>query len=45
VVVRCQKGKKRAQGIAALLRCEGFAAEYLEGGFLAWQDAGLPKVR
>lgn len=45
VVVQCQKGKKRAQGIAALLRCEGVEAEYLEGGFLAWRDAGLPMVR
>ena len=44
VVVQCQKGKKRAQGIAALLRCEGVQAEYLEGGFEAWRDAGLPLV-
>ena len=39
VVVSCQKGKKLSQGVAALLRCEGIAAESLEGGFVAWRDA------
>ena len=40
VVVSCQKGLKLSQGVAALLRHEGIEAESLEGGFLAWRDAG-----
>ena len=42
VAVVCQGGLKRAQGIAALLRAEGVAAQYLEGGFEGWRAAGLP---
>ncbi len=40
VVVSCQKGGKLAQGTAARLRAEGIRAETLEGGFVAWRDAG-----
>lgn len=43
-VVICQKGKKLSQGAAALLRCDGITAETLEGGVLAWRDAGGPLV-
>lgn len=39
-VVVCQKGLKLSEGVAALLRARGIAAEVLEGGFLAWRDAG-----
>lgn len=44
VVVLCQKGLKLSEGVAAWLRHEGAAAEVLEGGFLAWAEAGLPLV-
>jgi len=44
VVVLCQKGLKLSEGAAAWLRHEGAAAEVLEGGFLAWAEAGLPTV-
>ena len=43
-VVVCQKGLKLSQGVAGWLRHEGVAAETLEGGALAWADAGLPMV-
>ncbi len=43
-VVSCQKGLKLSQGAAAWLRNEGVAAESLDGGLLAWIDAGLPLV-
>lgn len=43
-VIVCQKGLKLSQGAAALLRHEGVQAETLEGGFVAWQEAGLPTV-
>jgi rhodanese-related sulfurtransferase len=42
VVVVCQKGKKLSEGVAALLRTQGIQAENLEGGSLAWAEAGLP---
>ena len=42
VLVVCQKGLKLSQGAAALLRCEGIAAVYLEGGNFAWRDAEQP---
>ncbi len=42
VVVLCQKGLKLSEGVAAWLRHEGARAETLEGGFLAWAEAGLP---
>ena len=44
VVVICQKGKKLSQGVAAYLRHEGIAAEYLQGGVYGWRDAGLPLI-
>jgi rhodanese-related sulfurtransferase len=44
VVVLCQKGLKLSEGTAAWLRHAGAEAEVLEGGFLAWADAGLPLV-
>lgn len=40
VVVACAEGHGRSQGLAAWLRHEGLAAEYLEGGFAAWARAG-----
>ena len=44
VVVVCKRGKKLSEGVAALLRGQGIAAEVLEGGALAWAEAGLPMV-
>jgi rhodanese-related sulfurtransferase len=44
VVVICQKGQKLSEGTAAWLRHGGIAAEVLEGGHLAWTQAGLPTV-
>lgn len=43
-VVLCQAGHRRSQGAAAWLRAERRSAEYLEGGFQAWQEAGLPLI-
>ena len=44
-VVICQKGRKLSQGVAAWLRCEGIAAEYLGGGMVGWRDMeGAPAV-
>jgi rhodanese-related sulfurtransferase len=42
VAVICQKGLKLSEGVAAWLRQAGAVAEVLEGGFLAWSEAGLP---
>lgn len=44
VVVICQKGLKLGHGVAAWLRHAGVPADSLEGGALAWADAGLPMV-
>lgn len=44
VVVLCAEGHGRSQGVAAWLRHEGVAAEYLEGGMAVWLAAGLPLV-
>ena len=44
VVAICAEGHGRSQGLAALLRSRGIAAEYLEGGHAAWRAAGLPLV-
>jgi len=44
LTIVCHKGAKISQGFAAYLRNEGAAAEVLEGGFVAWRDAGLPLV-
>lgn len=43
-VVLCQSGHRRSQGAAAWLRAEGWPAEYLEGGFQAWQEVSLPLI-
>ena len=40
VVIVCHKGKKLSQGAAAILRDMGVAAETLEGGIVAWREAG-----
>lgn len=46
VVVTCQAGLKLSQGCAAHLRHAGIEAESLEGGHLAWREAGdLPLVK
>jgi rhodanese-related sulfurtransferase len=44
VVTVCAEGHGRSQGLAALLRSRGIAAEYLEDGFAGWQAAGLPLI-
>ena len=44
VVVICKKGLKLSSGGAALLRSHGITAENIEGGKVAWRDAGLPFV-
>jgi rhodanese-related sulfurtransferase len=43
-VVVCHKGQKLSEGVAAWLRHSGGEADVLEGGFLAWAEAGLPLV-
>jgi len=45
VIVLCQKGRKLSQGTAAMLRCDGIAAQSLDGGFEAWRAAGLPLLK
>lgn len=42
VVVICSHGHARSEGAAALLRARGVDAQILEGGFHAWDAAGLP---
>jgi rhodanese-related sulfurtransferase len=44
LAIVCHKGAKISQGFAAYLRNEGTAAEVLEGGFVAWREAGLPLI-
>jgi len=44
IVVLCEAGHSRSQGAAARLRAEGRQVEYLEGGFAAWREAGLPLI-
>jgi rhodanese-related sulfurtransferase len=43
-VVVCARGRKLSEGVAALLRIQGIAAEVLEGGSVAWAAAELPMV-
>lgn len=43
-IITCQRGAKLSQGTAALLRHAGIPSESLEGGHLAWAEAGLPMV-
>ncbi|WP_038358470.1 sulfurtransferase/chromate resistance protein [Bosea sp. UNC402CLCol] len=40
VIVVCHRGLKLSEGVAAWLRQAGIAAESLEGGHLAWRQAG-----
>lgn len=40
VAVICKKGLKLSQGAAAMLRTSNINAESLEGGTLAWREAG-----
>ena len=42
VIVVCHRGKKLSEGAAAMLRAAGHQAEVLEGGNVAWVEAGLP---
>lgn len=42
IVTLCAQGHAISQGAAALLRTQGIAAEYLDGGFDAWSEADLP---
>jgi rhodanese-related sulfurtransferase len=44
-VVVCERGGKLSQGVAAWLRQAGARAEYLEGGFDAWLQAGGLLIR
>ena len=44
VVVACVHGQERSAGVASILRSEGVDAETLEGGFVAWCEAGLPVI-
>src|ERR1700761_2420554 len=44
VVVICHKGQKLSEGTAAWLRHGNIAAEILEGGQVAWNEARLPTV-
>jgi rhodanese-related sulfurtransferase len=44
VVVICHKGEKLSEGTAAWLRHGNIAAEILEGGQVAWNEASLPTV-
>jgi rhodanese-related sulfurtransferase len=43
-IVVCRHGRELSHGAAAYLRQAGVAAETLEGGFDAWEAAGLPLV-
>lgn len=43
-VLVCRHGRDLSHGAAAYLRQAGVAAETLEGGFDAWEAAGLPLV-
>ena len=44
VTVVCHKGLKLSQGAVAILRDLGVEAESLEGGIVAWREAGEPLV-
>jgi rhodanese-related sulfurtransferase len=44
-IVICHHGAKLSEGTAAWLRQFGCDAISLEGGFVAWQNLGLPLVR
>lgn len=42
VVVYCLHGLEVGQAVCGFLRDGGIDARYLEGGFEAWENAGLP---
>ncbi|HVX76305.1 MAG TPA: sulfurtransferase/chromate resistance protein [Bradyrhizobium sp.] len=44
VVVICHRGQKFSEGAAAWLRHANVAAEILEGGQVAWNEANLPTI-
>lgn len=41
VMVFCRSGNRSQEG-AAILAAKGYDASTVEGGIIAWQDAGLP---
>jgi rhodanese-related sulfurtransferase len=41
VLVFCRSGNRSQEG-AAILAAKGYDASSVEGGIIAWQDAGLP---
>jgi rhodanese-related sulfurtransferase len=43
-IVVCTRGRKLSEGAAAWLRSLGWQAEVLQGGTLAWEEAGLPML-
>jgi rhodanese-related sulfurtransferase len=43
-IVICQRGLKLSHGVAALLREAGVPADTLDGGYQAWEAAGLSRV-
>jgi rhodanese-related sulfurtransferase len=45
VVLACVKGMKVSQSVAAELRLLGVKASILEGGNLAWAEAGYPTIK
>jgi rhodanese-related sulfurtransferase len=45
VVVYCEQGRDTSQRLAARLRSKGLDSAYLEGGFGAWAESGLPTRR
>ena len=44
IVVACKAGHEMSQTTVAQLRADGFDARVLEGGYQAWDAAGLPMV-
>ena len=44
IVVACKAGHEMSQTTVAQLRADGFDARVLEGGYQAWETAGLPMV-
>jgi rhodanese-related sulfurtransferase len=43
-IVICHDGHALSEGVAAWLRHSGTPAEILDGGFIAWVNAGLPAI-
>lgn len=44
-IIICQKGRKLSQGVAAWLRSDGVAAEYLTGGMYGWRHTpSAPRI-